>query len=511
MSACFDDVSNELDPPAPCHIRTGPSFEQQAFRSACDRAWQALTRFRGGDLLDAAQEMEPFLSHPNLRNDSHRQAELETLLAVANIWRDDVDRALFFAHCALGHGSSARFHSVLLTVLRYGCWRGHQFSSFYGFSRARLHRQHPLMAMTQVAHLSMEAVTEVEQLRLKFGERLANEAIELADRLTANDSSVSLLATCVLASVAFEVGAIEEADLLCRGKAVAIEQHGTPDSALWGFTVMAKVALAKDVDNVGLWMLRKGQELGVQRGWARLVARCAAEEVALHLAKGKSHLAQEALDTAERRVASMGCSLSHSPHDWDLDLARHRIALAHGDGDSAVSGFTRLRDIAHRAGRMLWVVRFKLLLAASLFRMDKTEQAEEELRDALQMGVEGGLYRTLVDELPLIEPCLRSIRTSRQQRLGHLAPYIDSFLAVTSGSLLSRRKMAGQPRASEILSTKETIILRLISVGQSNKEIARELHIAPETVKSHAKRIFIKLSTKTRAEAVARGAEMGIL
>lgn len=511
MSACFDDVSSELDTSVSCRIRTGPSFEQQALRSACDRAWQALTRFRGGDLLDVAQEMEPFLTHPYLRNDSHRQTELETLLAVANIWKDDVDRALFLAHCALGRGGSARFHSVLLTVLRYGCWRGHQFSSFYGFSRARFHRQHPLMAMTQVVHLSMEAVAEVEQLRLKFGERLANEAIELSERLTANNSGVSLLATCVLASVAFEVGAVEEADLLCRGKAVAIEQHGTPDSALWGFAVMAKVALAKDLDNVGLWMLRKGQELGVQRGWARLVARCAAEEVTVHLAKGESRLAQQALDVAERRVASMGCSLAHSAHDWDLDLARYRIALAHGDFDAAVAGFTRLRDIARRAGRILWAVRFKLLLAASLFRTDKTEQAEDELRDALQMGIEGGLHRTFVDELPLIEPYLRSIRMSRQRRLGHLAPYIDSLLAITTGSPQSRRKMVRQARASDMLSTKETIILRLISAGQSNKEIARELHIAPETVKSHTKRIFIKLSTKTRAEAVARGAEMGIL
>jgi LuxR family maltose regulon positive regulatory protein len=45
----------------------------------------------------------------------------------------------------------------------------------------------------------------------------------------------------------------------------------------------------------------------------------------------------------------------------------------------------------------------------------------------------------------------------------------------------------------------------------SNKIIARELHIAPETVKSHAKRIFIKLSTKTRAEAVARANELGLI
>lgn len=511
MSACLDEVSNDLGRLAQGLTRTGPPFERQSFRSVCDRAWQALADFRGDDLLRAAREIEFLLTCPSLRSDTHRLAELETLLAVANIWKDDVDRALVLAHCALGRGSSARFHSVLLTVLRYGCWRSHQFSSFYGFSRTRFHRRHPWTALTQVAHLSMEAATEVEQLRFKFGERLAKDAMELAHRMTASDLNAALLATCVLASVACEIGAVEEADLLCRGKAEAIEQYGTPDSALWGFTVFAKVALAKDTGNVGLWFLRKGKELGVARGWARLVERCAAEEVAVHLAQGNCRLAQQVLDVAERHVAPMDRALLHSDRDWDLDLARYRIALAHGDGNSAIDGFARLRKIARRTGRTLWVVRFTVLLAASLFQTGKVEQAEEELRDALQMGAEGGLYRTFVNELPLIEPCLRSIRMSRQQRLGHLAPYIDSLLAATFGSSQRRGKSPSQHGAGSILSTKETIILRLISVGLSNKRIARELRIAPETVKSHAKRIFIKLSTKTRAEAVARGAELGIL
>ena len=40
---------------------------------------------------------------------------------------------------------------------------------------------------------------------------------------------------------------------------------------------------------------------------------------------------------------------------------------------------------------------------------------------------------------------------------------------------------------------------------------ARELGIAPETVKSHAKRIFVKLGTKTRAQAVARAVQLGFI
>jgi LuxR family maltose regulon positive regulatory protein len=54
------------------------------------------------------------------------------------------------------------------------------------------------------------------------------------------------------------------------------------------------------------------------------------------------------------------------------------------------------------------------------------------------------------------------------------------------------------------LSPREHSVLELIAQGQSNKEIARELGIAPETVKSHVKNIFIKLGVDKRAKAVAR-------
>ncbi len=54
------------------------------------------------------------------------------------------------------------------------------------------------------------------------------------------------------------------------------------------------------------------------------------------------------------------------------------------------------------------------------------------------------------------------------------------------------------------LSPRERSILGLIGQGQSNKEIARVLRIAPETVKSHVKNMFAKLGVERRAQAVYR-------
>ena len=54
------------------------------------------------------------------------------------------------------------------------------------------------------------------------------------------------------------------------------------------------------------------------------------------------------------------------------------------------------------------------------------------------------------------------------------------------------------------LSPRERGILLLVTHGLSNKEIARRLCICPETVKSHLKNVFCKLTVRTRAEAAYR-------
>ena len=60
------------------------------------------------------------------------------------------------------------------------------------------------------------------------------------------------------------------------------------------------------------------------------------------------------------------------------------------------------------------------------------------------------------------------------------------------------------------LSSRERGILELIAHGYSNKGIARQIGITAETVKSHVKRIFIKLNVERRAQAVWRAQTLRI-
>ncbi len=69
-----------------------------------------------------------------------------------------------------------------------------------------------------------------------------------------------------------------------------------------------------------------------------------------------------------------------------------------------------------------------------------------------------------------------------------------------------------QPKTiTDVLSPREITIVELIGRGRSNKEMARHLGIAPETVKTHIKNIFLKLGVERRAHAIARARILGLI
>jgi len=62
-----------------------------------------------------------------------------------------------------------------------------------------------------------------------------------------------------------------------------------------------------------------------------------------------------------------------------------------------------------------------------------------------------------------------------------------------------------------LLSARETEILRQVSRGLSNREIADQLSITVGTTKGHLHRIIRKLDVRNRTAAVAKARELGLL
>jgi DNA-binding CsgD family transcriptional regulator len=63
----------------------------------------------------------------------------------------------------------------------------------------------------------------------------------------------------------------------------------------------------------------------------------------------------------------------------------------------------------------------------------------------------------------------------------------------------------------EPLTPRESQVLALLGRHLTNKEIAAELVISPETVKSHTTSIYRKLDVRGRQQAVSRAREWGLL
>jgi LuxR family maltose regulon positive regulatory protein len=108
--------------------------------------------------------------------------------------------------------------------------------------------------------------------------------------------------------------------------------------------------------------------------------------------------------------------------------------------------------------------------------------------------------------LTLLERLYYALPTN-DPRLSDLRPYIATLLRTTPQSSPEKPSSV----SLRPLSRRETGILQMIAHGMSNKRIAQSLGITPETVKSHAKSIFVKLATRTRAQAVARAEAIGFL
>jgi LuxR family transcriptional regulator, maltose regulon positive regulatory protein len=78
----------------------------------------------------------------------------------------------------------------------------------------------------------------------------------------------------------------------------------------------------------------------------------------------------------------------------------------------------------------------------------------------------------------------------------------------------ARRALGSAPRqlrAAAPLTERELTVLRLLPTRLSAREIGRELYVSANTVRTHVKAVYRKLGVTTRAEAVARARELGLL
>jgi LuxR family transcriptional regulator, maltose regulon positive regulatory protein len=151
-------------------------------------------------------------------------------------------------------------------------------------------------------------------------------------------------------------------------------------------------------------------------------------------------------------------------------------------------------------------------LATVLFRAKQVAEALASFGGIVTTFARAGIYHTILDEGAEVGPLLAAYQENAERTKGsrELMSYVSSLIAAWDLRYQSEPQQTQTSAIAESLSAREGDILKLIGEGLSNKEIARNLAITPETVKSHVKHIFTKLNVEKRAQAVSRAQTLGL-
>jgi LuxR family maltose regulon positive regulatory protein len=137
------------------------------------------------------------------------------------------------------------------------------------------------------------------------------------------------------------------------------------------------------------------------------------------------------------------------------------------------------------------------VLQAVVARRRGHPDASARLAEAMRLAELAGIARLLEDTHPLAVEMGAALAPERG----------DAPVAAPAPRPAAP---ADAPR-SQLLTPKETLVLKQMSVGHANKVIARALAISDETVKWHVKNVLLKLSAGNRTAAVDRARLLGLL
>jgi DNA-binding NarL/FixJ family response regulator len=132
-----------------------------------------------------------------------------------------------------------------------------------------------------------------------------------------------------------------------------------------------------------------------------------------------------------------------------------------------------------------------------------TFDADDYVYEALRAGASGFLLKDApADQLITAVRCLAAGDAL-------IDPAITRRLIARFA--LAARGPVGLPQEMRKLTARELDVLRLVARGLSNIEIARELVVEENTVKTHVSRILMKLSLRDRVQAVVLAYESGFV
>jgi LuxR family transcriptional regulator, maltose regulon positive regulatory protein len=232
---------------------------------------------------------------------------------------------------------------------------------------------------------------------------------------------------------------------------------------------------------------------------------------------GRSAAARPRLEELVQRV-----SASAQPYAVVTALAVLSLIAGDGDDDSTAAALARraaaVADAQGLSAEPLCGIAY-LAMGRALSRNGELSEAEELIERTLEllridsMLVQRALALLLLSSVRRGRGDLPGARALVEQARELIERFADPG-ALPALLERARRALGSAPRqikAAAPLTERELAVLRLLPTRLSAREIGRELYVSANTVRTHVKAVYRKLGVTTRAEAVVRARELGLL
>ncbi|MFC8778782.1 LuxR C-terminal-related transcriptional regulator [Streptomyces nigra] len=318
---------------------------------------------------------------------------------------------------------------------------------------------------------SLELLAFIDHLagRPATAERKAAAALAETERFGLADGAGSGLGRVVLAAAAVERDDLAEARaLLDRTPGPAVHD---PVTAAGRSLTTARLLLARGRARAALEAAEPAVPAAVRSPWQHLHTTLVAS--AAHLAEGRPDLATKVLDQVGGEQPG-------------LAVAAARARLAAGDPGGAL----RLLDPGGpvRGGGPAVLVRATLLRAQAAHTAGDTATARRLVVQAVAEARRERLRRPFREAGPWVEPYLAAVPPHH--------PPADA---------------EPPPVLVEPLSGREHDVLLRLAQMMSTEDIAADLYVSVNTVKTHLKSVYRKLAVNRRNDAVRRARELDLL
>jgi LuxR family transcriptional regulator, maltose regulon positive regulatory protein len=491
-------------------------FPDELMRGQCEVrlaiAWGLALALRFDEALKLATDIEGDIAAMQLP-ENELLYECQTIRAIAIALKDDSEQALPLAQDCVSHSSDPWTTNVASNAVRFGHMKAGNLRQFHAtpwipYSVEDDRRN----VFASVYRHCLKGLAEERQIHLVAADGHYREGLRIAEQNVGPGSIAAALPASLTARIRYEQGQLDEAESWIIDRVSLISSATMLDCVWSAYFVISRVAAARMNLVRAHTLLERAESIGAARDWGRLSAGVIAEQARLYVNDGRQDEAAACVDRLERLAlkypAPRPCAWSEI--EWHHKLARALLLNQQDRPTEAISILQQLQLETEVVQHRKFLICIAIRLSAVQLSSGKVAEAVGRFRRVLAACAAAGLYRTVLDEGPLISDLLRATQESGNVKID-LIPYVDRLVAgLQRGGQDRLAPTSGAPTLSA-LSPRETDILTLIAEGLSNKEIARSLDVGPETVKSHLKSVFTKLGVERRAQAVSRAQTLGLV